>query len=104
VLHTLESSPPKKNLILSAVRLCRAEFLAGLFAAGGGGGAGSSYFKRRPPTSQISNIACLDEKEPPTRRSFSFQQTCRFGKKWANTIAESDLAILTAQTFIVAPR
>jgi len=38
-------SPPKKNLILSGVRLRRASFLRGFCAAGGGGGAGSSYFK-----------------------------------------------------------
>ena len=42
----LVPSPPKKNLILSAVRLRRASFLRGFRAAGGGGGAsGSSYFK-----------------------------------------------------------
>ena len=52
MLRTLESSPPKKNLILSVVRLRRAEFLAGLFAAGGGGGERSSYFKRRPPNTK----------------------------------------------------
>jgi len=34
------------------VRLRRAEFLAGLFAAGGGGGERSSYFKRRPPNTK----------------------------------------------------
>ena len=48
-----EPSPPKKNLILSAVRLRRASFLRGQCAAGGGGGAGSSYFKYSAPAIQI---------------------------------------------------
>ena len=45
----LESSPPKKNLILSAERLRRAlHFLSGILAAACGGGESSSYFENRP--------------------------------------------------------
>jgi len=49
VRFALVPSPPKKNLILSAVRLRRAlHFLAGFLAAGGGGGESSSYFENIP--------------------------------------------------------
>ena len=85
VLRTLVPSPPKKNLILSAVRLRRAVFLRGFCAAGGGGGAsGSSYFKYSAQKTEIpalrqvfcfcaghSHVPQLRDGEPGSRANYA---------------------------------
>jgi len=43
----------KKNLKLSAVRLRRAEFLAGVLATAPTGGESPSYFKDRPQNRKV---------------------------------------------------
>jgi len=51
--------PPKKNLKLSAVRLCRISDFAGAFLAAAGGEMRSNYFKYSVQTQIVLDIRCL---------------------------------------------